>query len=79
MAVIVVAHVLAEVAARLATLLVKRSSIAGAEAEAKAAGWWCEWVAHCLVFLNVRQEAPSALPIRQRYIGNYRDATINFV
>jgi hypothetical protein len=52
-AVIVAAHVLAEVAARLAALLVKRSSIAGAEAEAKAAGWWCEWVAHYLVFLNV--------------------------
>jgi hypothetical protein len=57
----VIPHVLAEVAARLTTVLVQGAPIPWAEAEAESA-WWCEWVGHVLV--PYVSETPSAFPIR---------------
>jgi hypothetical protein len=41
-----VTKMVAELAAGLPALLMKRAPIAGAEAEAESAGWWGEWVGH---------------------------------
>jgi hypothetical protein len=41
-----VAKVVTELAAGLTALLMKRATIAGAEAEAETAGRWGEWVGH---------------------------------
>ena len=44
--------VVAELAASLPELLMKRAPIAGAEAEAESAGRWGEWVGHFCWFLT---------------------------
>ena len=41
-----VTKMVAELAAGLPALLMKRAPIAGAEAEAESAGRWGEWVGH---------------------------------
>jgi hypothetical protein len=71
-----VTKMLAEVAAGLPALLMKCAPIAGPESEAESAGGWGEWVSHVVDSLRLGGNA-LALPIRQRYIGIYRDATIN--
>jgi hypothetical protein len=43
---VVFAQVIAELAAGLSALLMKRAAIARAEAEAESAGRWGEWVGH---------------------------------
>jgi hypothetical protein len=73
-----VADVLVKVASSLATLLVGGPAVSRAEADSKAARRRGEWVSHeC--FLTHMRTTQSALSIRRRYIGNYRDATYNGV
>jgi hypothetical protein len=69
-----VAKVLAELSTRLTPLLMERAAVAGPKAEAESARRWCEWVGH-RCFLTFDGKRRDALPIRRRYIGNYRDAT----
>jgi hypothetical protein len=55
-----VTKVIAEVAAGLPALLMKRAPIAGPEAEAESAGGWGEWVSHGCRFLTFEWKRPCA-------------------
>jgi hypothetical protein len=72
----VFAEMFAEFATGLAPLLVQGAALMRVEPEAESAGLWCEWVVHG-ESPYFRQEEPYTLPIAQRYIGNYRDATFS--
>jgi hypothetical protein len=61
-----VAKVVAELAAGLSALLMKRAPIAGAEAEAESAGRWGEWVGHFCWFLTFGWKRLS----RFRYVND---------
>jgi hypothetical protein len=80
---VVAADKVAEFAPGLPALLVQRAPCLGVEAEALDSGTSrerpiCvrEWVIH--MYLVSGRAARCALPIRRRYIENYRDATVAF-
>jgi hypothetical protein len=76
----VLAEVVAEFAPSLTSMFVQSSTVVRAEPETETGPalerpfWRCEWGVHRLCFLRW-QETPNALPMLERYIGNYRDAT----
>jgi hypothetical protein len=66
-----VAKVLAEIAAGLPALLMKRAPIAGAEAESETAGRWGEWVGHECFLTGVRKHG-----MRFRYVDDISETIV---
>ena len=81
---VVAADEVAELAAGLPALFVQCAAVLGCEAEARRPRPTREWPAHMgkwvihRVLLVSGKVAPDALPIRRRYIGNYRYARSEF-
>ena len=74
----VLADVVAELATGMSPLLVQRAACWGSNAEAESCPVWasgCEWVVHVCLISRFWSGTRLRFPIRQRYIGNYRDAT----